>query len=108
MAEQKQKKGLLNGKMANLASTLKNVLVTAGEGFYQKNKPRYILTIPKNKPIGKRYYTVNSHLDPVTFAKRKDAEAFKKLLANSINPVKGDIVRREITEEGYIPLYGEQ
>lgn len=73
----------------------------------KKTRPQvnYILKLPKNRPIGKTYYTVESALDPVTFDKRKDAEAFKKLLFISNKALKADIIRREITTEGYIPTY---
>jgi hypothetical protein len=51
--------------------------------------------------IGKVIYTVRSKHDPVSFTKRKDAEAYQKLLLNSLNFLESDIVRHEITEEGY-------
>lgn len=69
---------------------------------------RYVLRIPKNFPIGNVFYTVESSIEPVTFTKRKDAEAFKKLLAQSTLIIKSDIVRREVTDEGYIPTYGDR
>lgn len=50
---------------------------------------------------------MQSDLDPVTFLKRKDAEHFKKLLAVSVAGIKSDIVRREVTDEGYEPTYGD-
>lgn len=68
-------------------------------------QPRYVIRIPLNRPIGKVFYTVQSTVEPVTFNKRKDAEAFKKLLAVSTAGIKGDIVRREVTEDGYEPTY---
>lgn len=68
----------------------------------------HVLRFPKTYPIGRVFYTVHSELDPVTFNKRKDAEAFKKLLALSSHGYKADIIRREVTEEGYEPTYGDE
>lgn len=68
----------------------------------------HILRIPKGQPLGKVYYTVQSELNPVSFRRRAHAELFKKLLAVSVNPLKSDIVRREITDDGYIPTYGDR
>lgn len=77
---------------------------------YLRNKPRVQyekFKTPRNKPIGKIHYTVQSPIEPVTFKKKKDAVAFKKLLAVSLNNLKSDIVRREVTDEGFEPTYGE-
>lgn len=54
------------------------------------------------------YYTVQSPLDPVTFTKKKDATAFSKLLLASTAEVKSDIVRREVTDNGYEVTYGDR
>lgn len=54
-----------------------------------------------NKPIGKVLYTVESAYEPVHFTKRKDAKQYQELLARSTAEVKADIVRREVTDEGY-------
>ena len=67
---------------------------------------RYVLKIPKTHPIGNVFYTVESTIEPVTFYKRKDAECFKKLLNSAATQnYKADIIRREVTDEGYIPTY---
>lgn len=77
---------------------------------YLKKKPQihHVLKVPKTHPLGPVVYSVESELDPITFNKRKDAEAFKRLIATSVHVHKGVIVRREITHEGYIPTYGEK
>lgn len=73
-----------------------------------KNKPKIIFKIPLGKPIGRVYYTVQSPLDPVTFTKKKDATAFSKLLLASTAEIKSDIVRREVTDNGYEVTYGDR
>ena len=73
-----------------------------------KENHRIILKIPLGRPIGKVYYTVESELDPLTFNKKKDAVAFKKLLLVSNRELKSDIVRREITDNGYEVTYGDR
>lgn len=78
---------------------------------YLRNKPRVEYgkyKTPRNKPIGKPTYTVQSTIEPITFKKRRDAVAFKKLLQDSTNSIKGDIVRREVTDEGFEPTYGDR
>lgn len=64
-----------------------------------------MLKVPKSKPIGDVFWTVQSPIEPVTFTKKKDATAFAKLLHTSTNSLKSDIVRREVTKEGYEPTY---
>lgn len=64
--------------------------------------------IPLGRPIGRVYYTVHSELDPMTFSKKKDAVAFSKLLSVSNLELKSDIVRREITDEGYEVTHGSR
>lgn len=61
-----------------------------------------------NKPIGKTMYTVQSAIEPVTFNKRKDAEYFKKLLIQSTGIEKADIIRREVTDDGYDVTYEDR
>lgn len=70
---------------------------------------RYIIKIPKNRPIGKVFYTVESTIEPITFYKRKDAECFKELLnKKATSSYNADIIRREVTDEGYhVPYPGE-
>lgn len=110
MAESKeQKRGSQNGKMANLASTLKieGVIARVVSYLKPKNKPRFVFKVPLGKPIGKVYYTVQSEIDPVTFKRKKDAVAFCKLLSLSTLELKGDIVRREIVDN-YEVTYGDR
>lgn len=110
MAESKeQKKGSQNGKMANLAGTLKigGVIARVVSYLKPKNSKKIVFKIPLNKPIGKVYYTVHSEVDPVTFKRKKDAVAFCKLLSLSTLELKGDIVRREIVDN-YEVTYGDR
>lgn len=53
------------------------------------------------RSLGKYFYTVESPIEPVTFTRKRDAESFKRLLKNSTAEYRSDIVRREITKEGY-------
>lgn len=99
-------RGLQRGTKVVSASLLKLVSVIREVG--SSPRPRYILRLPLNKPIGKVYYTVQSTIEPLTFNKRKDAEVFKLLLSTSTSQLKSDIIRREITEEGYEPTYGDR
>lgn len=73
-----------------------------------RENPRIVFKLPLGRPIGKVYYTVESSLDPITFSKKKDAVAFKKLLLISNLELKSDIVRREITDNGYEVTYGDR
>lgn len=110
MAESRgQKKDSRSGKKASSVSmqVLVNAIARVASSLKRKPKINYVLKIPLNKPLGKVLYTVHSTIEPVTFYKRKDAEAFKKLLGLSASASKGAIVRQEITDEGYIPTYGE-
>lgn len=106
---QELKKVLLSGKKESLVSMQKSESVIARVVSYLRNKPRVEYEkykTPRNKPIGKVIYTVQSTIDPISFKKKKDAVAFKKLLQDSNNSIKGDIVRREVTDEGFEPTYG--
>lgn len=69
---------------------------------------RFVIKIPLNNPIGNVFYTVESELDPVTFLEEKDAKALQRLLRKSTLALKSDIVRREVTDEGFIPTYGDR
>lgn len=73
-----------------------------------KSRVRYKVRVPLNKPIGKTSYVVQSTIEPVTFYKRKDAKLLKELLNKAATQnYKADIIRREVTDEGYIPTYPE-
>ena len=106
-----EKKDLPSGERASLKSLLKSALVTVEAAFFLRRHPRVrpIIKIPKNKPIGKVYWTVESTIEPVTFSKKKHAEAFKKLVNReaTVN-YQAAIIRREITDRGFIPTYGEE
>jgi hypothetical protein len=80
---------------------LRNVSEIIGGGLFQRQRPIFRVKVPMNKPIGKVLYTVESAYEPVHFTKRKDAKQYQELLARSTAEVKADIVRREVTDEGY-------
>lgn len=104
----KQKRVSLNGNQANSANMPNKESVIAKVVSLLRKQPRiqHVLKIPLNKPIGRVMYTVESTIEPVTFYKRKDAECFKRLLNKAAtHEHKADIIRREITDEGYIPTY---
>lgn len=107
MASKKVEKGSQLGKVRSFLASSVGVLVTLKEDFFRK-RPRYILRLPKGKPIGDVYWTVESSGDPVTFSKKKDAEEYKRLLLISTAAVKADIIRREITNEGFIATHGDE
>lgn len=67
------------------------------------------MKITKGKPIGKVMWTVESYIEPVTFYKKKDAKHFADLLnARATANYNAAIIRREITEEGFIPTHGDE
>lgn len=108
MALKEQIKGSVSGSQVNSVSTPRKGNVIARVASYLKRQPKvhYIIKIPKTHPIGKVMYTVESTIEPVTFYKRKDAELFKRLLnKTATQDYKADIIRREVTDEGYIPIY---
>jgi hypothetical protein len=104
VAKQEQQKGLLRGKRVSSAILLGLVNVTVRVASWLRNSQpkRYIVSLPKGRSFGKAFYTVQSSLNPVTFTKKKDAEAFKKLLEASTASYQSDIVRHEITDKGYM------
>ena len=104
------KKDSQSGTKVSSVSSPKKDSVIVRVGFYLKNVgkrkvPKYIFKIPKSKPVGSVLYTVQSAYDPVTFTRYDDALHFRALLSKSVNDIKSDIVRREITEEGFEPTY---
>lgn len=107
--KQEPQKGSVSGKMASLVSLLRKGNVITGVASFLKKNPqeRFVIKMPLNQPLGKRVYTVESEFDPLTFTKRKDAEAFKHLISISNRRLNGVIVIREVTDEGYIPTYGD-
>lgn len=109
VVSKERKKDLPSGKKASSAGLrrLGGVIATAAFFLKKQRKTRYILKIPKTKPIGKVFYTVQSTIEPVTFTKHKDAKHFQHLLLVSTNSLSSDIVRREVTNEGYEPTYGD-
>jgi hypothetical protein len=58
------------------------------------------IELPSGGEVGVTY-TVVSTLNPVTFRKKGDALKFKALLKNATTPIPSDIVRREITKDGF-------
>lgn len=77
--------------------------VIAKVGSYLKReKPIvYVLRVPKGKPVGKVTYAVEFGLVAVNFRTKKKAQEFQKLLSHSVEEYPSDIVKREITQEGY-------
>lgn len=54
-------------------------------------------------------WTVQSNIEPVTFYKKKDAKCFQDMLNSKATAhYNADIIRREITEEGFIPTHGDE
>lgn len=103
VAKRELPKGLRSGDPKNSEPLPRkgSVITRVGSYLKRQKQPRFVVKIPKNKPIGKCIYTVQSAYEPVHFNKRKDAEAYKKLLAQSTAELKADIIRREITDEGF-------
>lgn len=103
VASKKQRKGLLSGRRVSLVGLRKPGSVIAKVGSYLKReKPvAYILRVPKGKPVGNVTYAVDFGLVSVNFRTKKKAEEFQRLLSHSIEEYESDIVRREITQEGY-------
>ncbi|MCA9333850.1 hypothetical protein KC963_02280 [Candidatus Saccharibacteria bacterium] len=99
------KKASQNGKKASLVSLHRLVDVIARGGSYLKTKKpaRYIVSVPNGRSFGKAFYSVEAQeaITTLTFIKKKDAEAFKKLIKSSTSELSSDIVRHEITDEGY-------
>lgn len=94
-------KASLSGKKKNSRGTRLAESVITGVGSFLKTKPRYIVTVPKGRSFGKAFYTVQSGVEPITFTKKKDAVAYQKLLKASTKELSSDIVRHEITDDGY-------
>lgn len=88
-------------KIGSLLSRARESVTSTVASLKETDRPKVVLKLPLNKRIGKVTYTVESSLNPVTFTKRKDAEQFRSLLEASVHGHKSDIVRREITDEGY-------
>lgn len=84
-----------------------NVIQKVGSFLKRKPRVRYVLKIPKGVPIGNVLFTVQSRIEPVTFTSERDATTFKRLLRRSTHRIDSDIVRREVTDDGYVPTYGE-
>lgn len=104
MAEsRKRKKGLLSGRRVSLVGLRKKGSVIAKVGSYLKReKPiTYVLRVPHGKPVGKVTWAVDFGLVSVNFRTKRKAEEFQKLLSHSVEEYPSDIVRREITQEGY-------
>jgi len=109
-AKREQKKGLQSGEKESLADMLRkgSVITRVGSFLKRHKKTRFIVKVPKGKPIGNVIYTVESAYEPVHFNKRKDAKQYQELLARSTAELKADIVRREVTKDGYDVTYGDK
>lgn len=94
------------GKKTNSNGSLKrDSVITRVVSFLTPKTPRYIVTMPLNRPIGKVMWTVQYENVNVTFRKKKEAKEFQKLLAHSVAELPSVIIRREVTDEGYEPTY---
>lgn len=102
-ASEEPKKDLPVGKKASSVSLrgLGKGIARGVSSLKRKPRPRHILKIPIGRTFGKIFYTVQSPIEPVTFTKHKDAKDFQRLLKCSTSKLKSEIIRREITEEGY-------
>jgi hypothetical protein len=83
------------------------VMRKVGSFLRRRPNPRYVLKIPRGVTIGNEFWTVQSELNPVTFTQEKQAKSFARLLSKSTNRLRSVIVRREVTDEGYHPTYGD-
>lgn len=97
------KKVLRRGRKTGWSSLLASGGGILRGAFFPKKKTKlkFNFKFGVSPRIGQVTYTVQSPIEPVTFHKLKDAKAFQQLLALSTNAYKSDIVRRELTEEGY-------
>lgn len=103
-------KGSVPGSQKNSASLLKPEGVIARVAFFLRHKrrrARFVIRVPKLYPIGKVFYTVESPIEPITFTNKKEAKGLQRLLRRSTLQLKSDIVRREVTDDGYEPTYGD-
>lgn len=108
VSDGESKKASLPGRVRSLVTILKSGLGMLGVGSSRK-KPRYVLRVKKNRPIGKVFYAVKSNIEPVTFYRKKDAKHFVELLnSKATADYNAVIIRREVTNEGFIPTYGDE
>lgn len=56
---------------------------------------------PKGRAFGRVLYRVKAVADTKTFTKLKDAREYRRLLKASTASVESEIIRTEVTEEGY-------
>lgn len=103
----KGKKGLRLGTRVILVGTLISGYVMEKVASYRKT--RVVVKPPKVSNVAAPIYKVTAELPQYSlyFGKRKDAECYKKMLAKSGSQIKSDIVRQEITDDGY-HVEGEQ
>lgn len=104
-AKLEQVKASPSGKKTNSKGSqlLANVIAVVGSYLKGKRPVRYVVSVPKGRAFGKAFYAVEPEhaIVSMTFTKKKDAEAFQKLLKVSTREMQSDIVRREITDDGY-------
>lgn len=103
VASNERRKASQSGKTgSSVSSPGKGSVIAKVASFLKRQpKPRFAISLPKGRSFGKFFYTVQSPIEPVTFTKKKDAEAFSKLLRASTAEYESDIVRREITDDGF-------
>ena len=95
----KAKKVLQRGKKESLVGLLKRGREIVRDAS-SRNKKQYKLPTSKLK-VGKVTHAVEFGLVTITFPTKRDALAFQKLLSRSVEKYPSDIVRREITDEGF-------
>ena len=105
MVFRKRKKVSQLGKTDNSASLpRRGNVITRVVSFLKPSKKKVLrIKIPKTHRVGKVTYTVQSQIEPVTFSKQKNAKLFKHLL--EVAGYTPDIIRREVTDEGYEVTY---
>lgn len=98
-----QKKVSRSGKTVSSVSSPRKGNVIARVVSYLRGEPaiRYRLLIPKGRSVGKVLYAVEFGIVTTTFTSRRDALTFKQLLLLSVESYQSDIVRREISDEGF-------
>ena len=62
-------------------------------------------SVPRNKPVGKVWWKVEFGDRALTFKKKKDAEQFRQLLLTSTAKLESAMIRREVTDEGFMLDY---
>jgi len=97
------KKALQRGRQKNSSGThrVDRAIARVGSFLKKERSPRYVVKIPKGRTFGKVLYSVRAVTDTKTFTKLKDARDYQRLLRSSTAEMQSEIIRREITDEGY-------